>query len=77
MRLLVTSAGSANGGGYDTVLRFDAEGKLLDPSAPILASPIRAACPLIRRARSSISIVGTIACWRSIASATSCTTLGG
>jgi hypothetical protein len=28
MAILVTSAGTANGGGYDTVLRFDGEGQL-------------------------------------------------
>jgi DNA-binding beta-propeller fold protein YncE len=41
VRLLVTSAGSDNGGGYGTVLGFDAEGELLGPFSadPRIADP--------------------------------------
>jgi hypothetical protein len=31
VRLVVTSAGSANGGGYDAILSFDSEGEPLGP----------------------------------------------
>ena len=41
MRLLVTSAGSANGGGYGAILSFDSEGQLIGPlsSDPRIADP--------------------------------------
>lgn len=41
VRLLVTSAGSANGGGYDAILSFDSEGELLGPFSgdPRIADP--------------------------------------
>jgi DNA-binding beta-propeller fold protein YncE len=40
-QLLVTSAGAANGGGYSTVLSFDAEGELMGPfsSDPRIVDP--------------------------------------
>jgi hypothetical protein len=41
VRLLVTSAGSGNGGGYDAVLGFDSGGELLGPFStdPRIADP--------------------------------------
>jgi DNA-binding beta-propeller fold protein YncE len=41
MAMLVTSAGTANGGGYDTILKFDGDGQLTGPfgSDPRIVDP--------------------------------------
>jgi hypothetical protein len=66
MRILVTSAGGANGNGYGAILGFGPEGEFTGRSAAIRGSPIREGSSLTRQAHASTSTAATTACWRSI-----------
>jgi hypothetical protein len=66
MRILVTSAGGADGNGYGAILGFGPEGEFTGPFGSDPRSPIREGSPLTRQAHTSMSTAATTACWRSI-----------
>ena len=53
MRILVTSAGRANGDGYGAILAFGPDGEFTGPFSSDPRIRIRAACPSTRQARLS------------------------